>query len=89
MTEWGVVTVLAALAAFGAVLIRPMLQLNGSITRLTTMLDGLSRELNELASKNAESHGRLWQHNGEQDHQINEQERRLSLLEARRKEQLQ
>lgn len=82
MTEWGVVTVIAALAALGAAVIRPVVGLNGSITRLTAMLENLSGELEELTEKNGQSHDRLWTHSENQDRRIVDHDRRITILEV-------
>ena len=41
MTEWGVVGVVIALAGLVATLVRPMLSLNGSITKLNLLAEQL------------------------------------------------
>jgi hypothetical protein len=82
MNEWGVVTVLAALTAMGATVVRPLIRLNVSITRLTALIDGLAEDLADLSGRNAQSHGRLWERSGEQDRLLGEHDRRLAVLEA-------
>lgn len=83
MTEWGVFGVIAALVALGAAIIKPIVGLNNSITRLTTLIDGLSDDLTDLTSKNAQSHDRLWAHNDGQDKQLQDHEMRIGRIEER------
>lgn len=83
MTEWGVFGVLAGLAAFIGLLVKPMLSLNSSITKLTVMMEQFSGDLGELTQKNSDNHQRLWAKNAEQDTRINRHEARISVLEDR------
>lgn len=81
MTEWGVVGVFIAIVGLVATLVKPMLSLNTSMTKLTMSNEQLSNDLKQLVDKNTESHTRLWQKNDEQDTRINEHEYRISELE--------
>ena len=47
MSEWGVVGVLAALAALGATLLTSMLRLNGTMTRLAVLVEQLADRLDD------------------------------------------
>jgi hypothetical protein len=87
MTEWGVVTVLAALVSFAAVVVGPMLKLNTSITKLTVSLTDLRERLEEIDSGNTSSHRRLWDKNDEQDRKLEDHEMRLHDLESGRKDE--
>lgn len=84
MTEWGVVGVIIALAGLVATLVRPMLALNGSITKLHMLAEQLREDLRALSSKNSESHARLWEKNEAQDRQLSNHERRIGALEKGR-----
>ena len=66
-------------------------QLNGSITRLTTLLQAIEQRLDTLEqgakeqrTHAAESHRRIWAHNDEQDATLADHETRLRVLESSR-----
>ena len=87
--EWNVVGVLVTLAGLAAAVGGPVLKLNGSITRLNTLLQAMEARLNALgrdleaqAGKAADSHRRLWARVEQQDRQLGEHETRLKLLEG-------
>lgn len=77
MNEWAVFGVLVAVAGFLAVVVPPIVNLTKSITRLTVVVDNLSKDM-ELQRK---SNSKLWAHNDEQDGRLNDHETRLQLLE--------
>lgn len=72
--EWTVVTVIVALAGLFITVGRPVVELNRSITRLTTMLDVLTQRLDRLETENRQTHTRLWD-------RLDEHDRRLLALE--------
>ena len=91
--EWNVVGVLVTLAGLAAAVGGPVLKLNGSITRLTTLLQAIEHRLDELEqgakeqrTHAAESHRRIWAHNDEQDDRLEDHEKRITLLERQRTE---
>ena len=77
MNEWAVFGVLVAVAGFLAVVVPPIVNLTKSITRLTVVVDNLSKDM-ELQRK---SNSKLWQHNDEQDDKLQDHETRLRILE--------
>lgn len=77
MTEWAVFGVLVAVAGFLAVVVPPIVNLTKSITRLTVVVDNLSKDM-ELQRK---SNSKLWAHNDEQDDKLQDHETRLRILE--------
>ncbi len=82
MTEWGVVGVLVVLVGLGVTVVKPLLELNASIVKLTARLDQLTGSLSEISDRNAKSHDRLWKHNQEQDGVLDDHERRITVLET-------
>lgn len=74
MTEWTIVTVIIALVGLLAAVIKPILKLNATITRLTESVDTLEKQLSQIIGKNSESHARIWKH-------VDEQEKRLRACE--------
>lgn len=81
--EWTVVTVLIALFGFGVAVIRPVVSLTQSITKLTVVVESLQKEMSSLDTHNSESHRRLWEKNGEQDEKLEAHDRRIGKLESR------
>ena len=89
--EWNVVGVLVTLAGLAAAVGGPVLKLNGSITRLTTLLQAIEHRLDEVelasqARHSQESHRRIWAHSDEQDERLEDHEKRITLLERQRTE---
>lgn len=81
MTEWTVVGVLVTLIGLLAAIIKPITNLTKSITTLTVIVDGLREDMQSQKSSAHESHKRLWDHNAEQDKQLNDHEVRIARLE--------
>ena len=81
MTEWTVVGVLAALVGLVMSVAKPMLSLNASITRLTTLLNSLRDELQQISDRNARGHDRIWKKLEEQTEEMGQIEHRLTVLE--------
>lgn len=81
--EWTTVTVIIALVGLGAAIIRPIVSLTQSITKLTVVVEGMSAELKQQKQHTKESHQRIWTHNDEQDKTLEDHERRIGNLELR------
>ena len=81
MSEWTVVTVLVTLAGLAAVVVKPLLSLNASLTKLIQAVDGLEKNLQALTGKNSHAHERLWQESRRHEEQLTRHETRLTLLE--------
>ena len=81
MTEWGVVLVMISLVGLGTAIVKPILALNTTITRLTSAVEELRGDLAGLTARNSEGHRRLWEHNGKQDARLEEHEGRIVKLE--------
>ena len=79
--EWTTVTVIIALVGLGAAVIKPIVSLTQSITKLTVVVERLKRELDEQSEHSRESHRRLWDHNEEQDNRLDDHERRIHDME--------
>ena len=81
MSEWTIVTVIATLVGLLATVVRPLMDLNATITRLTEVVNTLEKNISGMSAKNSESHSRLWEKCGEHDELLNRHETRLLLLE--------
>jgi Mg2+/Co2+ transporter CorB len=81
MTEWGVFGVLAALLAFILSIIKPIVNLTQSITKLATVVDQLQKDYEEQRRNSEESHKRIWTTVNEHTHQLSDHETRIHDLE--------
>ena len=87
MTEWQMVGVIVTLIGLGATILTPLLKLNTAITRLSAATDALSKELERQDKKAEERNGRLWEHEHAQDDQLDDHEKRLTVLEVQNEKQ--
>lgn len=83
MEEWTVVTVIVVLIGLGVSVMAPVLKLNSTITRLSTLIDGALQDMRELKETDAairkhasEAHERI--HGRIDDH-----EKRIVRLETK------
>lgn len=83
MTEWDIVTVLAAVVGLFAAVGAPVIRLNATMTRLSTLVEALEKKVDNQAASSKESHRRLWEHNDEQDGKIADHEKRITILERK------
>lgn len=93
MNEWGVVSVLIVLIGLFTTVGKPLMSLNKSIVTLNLNVEGLKNELvdqkSELVRQREhahESHGRLWDHNTEQDKKLGEHGKAIANHEYRIKQ---
>ena len=77
MTEWGVLGVIITVGGLLATVITPIINLTKSITKLTVVVENLSKDMESQRT----STKRLWAHNDEQDEKLCDHETRLQLLE--------
>ena len=84
MTEWTVVVVISSLLGMGAIIIRPIIKLNTTITILNETVCNLKGDIEEIARKNTESHTRLWEKCGEHDKTLVDHENRICWIEKDR-----
>lgn len=85
MTEWQVVGVIVVLLGLTATVIKPIVTLNSSITRLTELCSFLEKNIEDLTRKNGEAHDRLWHRTDEHDAKLQVHETRIALLESAEK----
>lgn len=81
MTEWTVVTVIVVLTGLIGAILKPIIDLNGSITRLNESVSVLEKNIAGLTDRNSESHDKLWHKCDEHDGKLNQHETRLQILE--------
>jgi hypothetical protein len=78
MDEWTVVTVIVVLTGLVVSLVKPLIHLNGTLTRLTEAVKVLERELAAFSGRNSEAHLRLWKKSEEHDARLLRCERQFS-----------
>ena len=83
MDEWLIFKDIVVIVGLIVTVTTPLLKLNTSITQLRTLLESVVKKVDENDHNNTESHRRLWQHNEEQDRQLQEHDRRLHDLEGK------
>ena len=81
--EWEVFGVIVAIVGFLAVILPPLIKLNGSITRLTVTMEKLVKDMDAQRASSHEARKRLWEHNEEQDKTLKDHETRITTLERK------
>lgn len=88
MNEWGVVGVIVTLVGLAAAIIKPIVQLNTNIVKLTDAVEGLKNAHTEMEADNEEEHKQLHERinhrkkeNEELDDRVADHERRIGILE--------
>jgi cell division protein FtsL len=79
-----IVIALGTILGVGVVVVKPMLQVVRSITELNESIKSLARNFNVFETNNNNSHKRIWDHNEEQDKQLQDHETRIRLIEKNR-----
>lgn len=78
-------TVIAALVALFKMIAGPVIDLTKTMTKLIYSVDSLSVDLADSTTKNHVSHGKLWEHNAEQDIKLCNHDMRINDLEKNEK----
>lgn len=88
MNEWGVVGVIVTLIGLAVAIIKPIVQLNTNIVKLTDAVEGLKKANGKLEETNAEEHKQLHERinhrkkeNEALDDRVSDHENRISILE--------
>ena len=81
MSEWTVVTVIVVMVGLIASILKPLISLNSTMTRLTEAVDRLEQNMESLTGRNSESHARLWRKSEEHEERLNDHETRLKMIE--------
>jgi predicted nucleic acid-binding Zn-ribbon protein len=84
MTEWTVVTVIAVLAGLLGAIIKPIIRLNTTLTKLTESVNALEKNIAAMNDKNGEAHEKLWRKSDEHEQRLSRHETRLGILEQYR-----
>lgn len=84
MTEWTVVTVIVVLVGLVAAIVKPLINLNTIITRLSVIVGEVEKNLSGLTEKNSDAHGKLWGKLEEQDDTLSNHETRIQIIEKQK-----
>lgn len=74
MTEWAVVGVIIALVGLVTGIVTPIIKLNSTIVKLTTIVDELGKNFETYSEKNSRVHRELF-------NAVNDHEKRIVVLE--------
>lgn len=83
MSEWTVVTVIAAIVGLFFTIGKPIITLNTNITVLNESIKNIKLQSERNETDNTEAHRRIWKKNEEQDRQLAEHEMRLHDLDGK------
>ena len=83
MNEWNVVGVLVVVARLFLSVGAPVIRLNNTLTKLSTLVEAVQSRQDRQERDNTDSHRRLWKHNDEQDAALNDHETRITILERK------
>ena len=81
MPEWTAVTVIATLVGLFAAVIKPLINLNTTLTTLITELKALRNDFKEHKDRNSESHARIWAVSDDHDARLDDHETRMKIVE--------
>lgn len=81
MNEWTIVGVIVVLVGLGISIITPIVKLNSTITRLTTIVERLGGDVADLTARNSKTHDRIFDRLDDHDGRLNAHETRISVLE--------
>ena len=83
MTEWAVVGVIVTLLGLVAAVVKPLITLNTTLTKLTDSVATLDKNITALTTDNTASHARIWGELDEHDEKLNDHETRLTIMEKK------
>lgn len=78
---WEIIIGIITLFGFLVSVVTPIAKLTKIMTELTDSVQSLKEAINEIGTKNTESHRRIWEHNTEQDQTLENHEKRITKLE--------
>lgn len=93
MTEWQVVGIIVVLVGLVSSIIAPIIKLNGTITRLSMMIeqsikrmDALEKTAGEIQQHSVESHRRIHDRIDRNEERLHDHDKRITSLEERTNE---
>lgn len=85
MTEWQVVGVIVVLIGLGVSVVTPIIKLNTTITKLTTVVERLGGDVADLTARNTKTHDRIFTTLDKHGEQLTDHETRITILEEHKK----
>lgn len=83
MSEWNIVETLVVIIGLFCTVGAPIIKLNTNITKLNASLESTQRDQAKLERDNHDAHKRIWEHNDEQDKELEEHRMRLHDLDGK------
>ena len=83
MDAWGVFGVIVAIISFGVLVGTPLIKLNSTITRLSTVLDTLEKRFCKEQEDNKEVHRAIWDKCEEHEDKLGDHETRIKVIESK------
>jgi len=83
MTEWGVFGVITAIVVFGVCIGTPLLKLNSTITKLSTVLDIFQKQVCDDKAINAQEHIAIWDECEKYGEKISEHDTAIALIKQK------
>lgn len=80
---WEILLGLITLVGFGATIVKPIINLTSSITKLDITFSALTDKFKRFDEGNAKSHESLWEYNEKQDETLEEHSLRLHDLDRK------
>lgn len=84
MQEWDIVVVITTLVGLIGAIVTPIVKLTRAITRLTTAMENVEKNVEDLTVNYRSSHERIWDHEREQDLRLGDHETRIRVIEEER-----
>ena len=84
MTEWGVFGVIVALVSFGFLVGAPLMKLNASITKLSTLVEFIQKQHDTFKADNDKEHNSIWGEIERHEDTINDHETKIAVLQERK-----
>ncbi|MFV0399415.1 MAG: hypothetical protein ACK5LX_02195 [Oscillospiraceae bacterium] len=81
--EWSIVSVLVVLVGLFVTIGAPIIRLISSITKLTSSVEFLRENMEDLTKRNSDTHGRIFVQLDEHDKTLSDHETRLVLMERK------
>lgn len=78
---WEILVGIITLVGFIISVIGPIMKLTKVMTELTVSVTNLKDVVDQMGTKNSESHKKIWDHIDEQDKKIDDHEKRLTKTE--------
>ena len=83
MTEWGVFGVIVTLVTFVIAVVKPIINLTQSITKLATVVEQLKHDYEEQRVSSEKSHKRIWDTVNKHEDELRDHETRIHDLERK------